>query len=346
MTSRTPPELTSLILRSPDAVLAAIPYLLGFHPVQSAVALWLRDRRIVLTQRLDLPLGAEQHEQWLAALWNHSASDSADEVILVLATPDPADPRLLAMVLERAELSGLGVRDVLRVDAGRWWSLLCSDEGCCPSMGRDVDAGTAASVAAEFTVVGCAPLADREHLERSLGPDVVKQALVAAALTAAARMPTGRDREPWRDERISVALRTLGAAGEAPPRAETVADLLRGLADVRVRDTVLWEVSRWEPDRLPTVLDRLGILLRGAPPGHVAPVATLTAIVAWLLGDGARAQIAVVRARQDDHEYSLAQLVGASLGAGLPPAAWRESMAGLSRDVCRHGSTQERRAAS
>ena len=37
-------------------------------------------------------------------------------------------------------------------------------------------------------------------------------------------------------------------------------------------------------------------------------------------------------------EYSLALLLAASLEAGLPPVAWRESMAGLSRDHCRHGA--------
>jgi hypothetical protein len=70
------------------------------------------------------------------------------------------------------------------------------------------------------------------------------------------------------------------------------------------------------------------------------------AVVAWLLGDGARARIAVDRARQDDAGYSLALLLEASLGAGLPPAAWRESMAALTRDACRHGADVVRSVAS
>jgi len=87
-------------------------------------------------------------------------------------------------------------------------------------------------------------------------------------------------------------------------------------------------------------------VLRSAPDGHVAPVASCAAIVAWLLGDGARAHIAVDRARHDDAGYSLALLLAASLTAGLPPAAWRESMAALTRDDCRHGADVPRSAAS
>ena len=42
------------VLRGPDAVIAAIPYLLGFHPQDSIVIVWMRERRICLTQRMDL----------------------------------------------------------------------------------------------------------------------------------------------------------------------------------------------------------------------------------------------------------------------------------------------------
>ncbi len=123
--------------------------------------------------------------------------------------------------------------------------------------------------------------------------------------------------------------------------------MLDGLADIRVRDTLLWDVAHREPESLPAVFDALAGLLRAAPTGRVAPVATCCAVVAWLQGDGARALMAIERALADDPDYSLAQLVGASLQSGLPPATWREAMAGLARDDCRHGpigATRVRRA--
>jgi hypothetical protein len=75
-------------------------------------------------------------------------------------------------------------------------------------------------------------------------------------------------------------------------------------------------------------------------------VACCAAITAWLLGDGARASVATARARVDDPRYSLGELLAVSLAAGLPPQAWRESMAGLSRELCRHGSDIGQSAAS
>jgi hypothetical protein len=347
MTPTPEPALDRLLLRSPDALVAAVPYLLGFHPRESAIAIWLQGGRIGLTQRLDLPPRPDLHAAWLAAMWQHPMSDTADELILLIASADPADDDLVTLALARAADAGIEVRDVLRMDGGRWWSLLCTDERCCPPEGRDVAPETASAVAAEFTLAGRAPLADREVLERSLSTDDVKVALVAVALAAAPEAPAGPAREAWRDDRIASALQALlGDAPSAGHRAERVADLLRGLGDVRVRDTVLWEVSRWEPDALQSAFERLALAVRSAPRGHVAPVASCTAIVGWLLGDGARALIALDRARADDPDYSLALLLAASLSAGLPPGAWRETMSGLTRDECRHGTDVQRSAAS
>jgi Domain of unknown function (DUF4192) len=342
-----PPALDHLVLRSPDALVAALPYLLGFHPRESAIAVWLQDRRIALTQRLDLPSDPVHHAAWLAAMWHHTMAEAAHELILVVASVHPADPALLALVADRAAAAGIEMRDVLRVDEGRWWSLLCTDEECCPPEGRIVAPAVASAVAAEFTLVGRAPMAGREELEDSLGPDEVRQALVAAALAAAPALPAGPAREQWREERIADTLSLIcDGPGDGPRRAPRIADALWGLDDVRVRDTVLWEVSRWSPEDLQSALVRLSVVLRSAPAGHVAPVASCAAVVAWLLGDGARAHIAVDRARRDDGEYSLAVLLDASLRAGLPPQAWRESMAALTRDDCRHGAVAGRTAAS
>lgn len=347
MTPTPAPVLDHLVLRSPDALVAAVPYLLGFHPRESAVVVWLQDGRIALTQRLDLPISADDHSAWLAAMWHHPLADTADELILVLASAHPADPALLAIVVDRAAQAGIEVRDLLRMDDGRWWSLLCDDEQCCPREGRLVEPQTASAVAAEFTIAGRAPVAARETLEHSLGPDEVKQALVAVALAALPGVPPGPAREQWRDERITGALRLLAeGAGNGPERAERIADTVSGLGDVRVRDTVLWEMSQWGPDALQRALDHVSVVLRSAPPGQVAPVASCAAVAAWLLGDGARAHIAVDRARHDDCQYTLAALLAASLQAGLPPSAWRESMSGLTRDHCRHGADLTRSAAS
>ena len=45
----------ALNLTSPGELITAIPFLLGFHPRRSVLLMALRQRRLSLTQRLDLP---------------------------------------------------------------------------------------------------------------------------------------------------------------------------------------------------------------------------------------------------------------------------------------------------
>jgi hypothetical protein len=212
------------------------------------------------------------------------------------------------------------------------------------------------AVAAEFTLAGRAPLPAREDLEQGLAAEDALVARLEPLLDGMPDIAAGPARETWRDERISDALALLADDAEEVEELDEFEDLefapeamarvVAGLDDVRVRDTVLWELSRWDTAVLLVALDRLSLLLRAAPAGHVAPVACCAAITAWLLGDGARASVATARARADDPHYSLGELLAVSLGAGLPPQAWRESMAGLTRDLCRYGSDAGHSAAS
>ncbi|MCX6433850.1 MAG: DUF4192 family protein, partial [Actinobacteria bacterium] len=199
---------------------------------------------------------------------------------------------------------------------------------------------------AEFTGLGQAPLPDRGSIEDSMAADPEQVAEVARRLPAGlpGRSTARRRRQVWRDrslELVRVALVEPPRVGRTVESPSVIARLLLGLADIRVRDTALWDLAHGEQDDLRRALDVLTQALRAAPEGLVAPVATCVAIVAWQLGDGTRASIAVERALQDEPEYSLAALVSASLRAGLPPQAWREAMGGLTREICRYGTGRE-----
>jgi hypothetical protein len=335
-----------LILRSPDALVAALPYLVGFAPHESAVLVWLRRGRILLTQRIDLLGPAEDCEPWHAAVWGHAGAPEADELILVLVTSRTDAAGVAELILAEAEERGLLVRDALRVDAGRWWSLLCTDPSCCGLEGRPVDEAVLAEVSAEFTLTGAAPLADRESMVRAMCADPMSVAAVdtrvAVIIDLTARLAQ-RALEKWRNRTIEEILSILGrlpgaADGGRLLEADEVATLVAGLRDMRVRDTVLWECARLDRDQRRTVVSVLTVGLRSAPAGAVAPIATCCGLVAWLTGDGARASVAVERALRDDPAYSLAQLLAQSLAAGLPPEAWQRATAGLTRIECRHGS--------
>jgi hypothetical protein len=204
-------------------------------------------------------------------------------------------------------------------------------------------------VAAEFILVGRAPMPDRAAVEETLAadPEAVRARAMAIAEDQRSRGAGRHEQEVWREESLVLLGRALSAGDPTAVAREAAADarIMVALHDIRVRDTMLWDLVNVEPAALDGALGVLAAVLRGAPPGHAAPVATSCAIVAWLLGDGVRAGIAVERALQDDPGYSLAALVDASLRAGLPPTAWREAMAGLSRQDCRYGGGARRATA-
>jgi hypothetical protein len=79
-------------------------------------------------------------------------------------------------------------------------------------------------------------------------------------------------------------------------------------------------------------------LVRSAPRGWLAPVATVYSALAWLAGDGARAGIALERVRDEDPDYSLANLIRTAITAGMPPESWRFALAALTREDCRYGA--------
>ena len=178
-----------ITLSTPHEVIAAVPHLLGFQPSDSLVVLALAGPRLTVTLRYDLPQPAD-----IPAFSEHLVSclavNRADEVILVGYGSEQATPVLTGVRDHLAEL--LTIRDIFRVTAGRWWSLTCTDPRCCPPDGNPVDSdGTLA--AAEFMVLGSAPLPGRDDVAATIAPVTGEQvALMRAAIRRAARqLPPG-----------------------------------------------------------------------------------------------------------------------------------------------------------
>jgi hypothetical protein len=142
-----------------------------------------------------------------------------------------------------------------------------------------------------------------------------------------------RELESWREESISLVHDWL----LAPKHSDSAHDVevLVALRDIRVRDTVLWQVAQSRSHDAHMAFDRAAELLRGAPTGAIAPIGTVTALLAWLIGDGVRAGAALDRVRDEDFAYPLADLLSRSIAAGLSAASWLEMMRGLTRTACR-----------
>lgn len=330
-------NMATIVLSSPASLVASLPYLVGFHPHDSVVLIWLRAGEILLTQRANAP--QQTREDWLAALWQHPSAALADEVIILGVSSMSGIADIVASVSGYARERGPRVRDALVVQDSTWCSVLCEDPACCCSTPRRVPIEVTNAVAAEFAFRGVAPAACRQDLEAEVAAEGHRQ--VTAVRSRLTRRGTQRPAslraiERWRDRVIDEAL-SWCESGQ-PRREGAYARVIAGVQDVRVRDVILWELARMSDERLRAGLSHWHRATRMSPADHVAPVATMAAIASWLLGDGARAIIAVGRAREADPTYGLAQLVDAALSSGLPPRLWREGTHRVTREVCRHGS--------
>lgn len=338
----------SCILVGPDSVVAAVPHLLGFQPKDSIVIVWIREDRITLTQRVDLPTPESALDtESLVAMACHAASDAAIVVIFAADPRESNGPRVEVVTSIRRALAAREITclDALHVSGDHWWSYLC-EEPCCPPQGRRIDEDTAREVASRLA--GSAIEPSRDDVVRTLAADEPAATRMATRVSRVVRKLDARfvraenpaaSLQQWRDEQIASFEPVF--LGEAPVEGFG-AGLLVSLQDIRVRDCLLWHLARCHDPR--EVVASLSPLLRAAPEGFIAPIATCTAIAAWLCGDGVRAGAAVQRAMEEDECYSLAQLVDRSILSGLPPSSWRDAMAQVSYEQCRTGETSPRAA--
>lgn len=330
----------TLTVRSPADLIAAVPYLLGFHPQDSLTVVALRGTRVVFAVRHDLPkpdtpdADARAEARHVAGVIARQDVDGATVVGHgVAGRVTPAVLRLSAALTEL----GVPVVDELRVTDGRYWSYVCQDPKCCPPEGQVCDPSTTA-VAAAATYAGQVALPDRQALAARVEPVTGAARTAMAAATERARhrladLANGPGLRQARQERavhragraaVRGAARRCRAGGQLAD--DEVAWLGVLLTHLPVRDHAWehtdgadWQVALWSE-----------VLRRVAPEYAPAP-ACLLAFAAWRGGHGALATIAVQRALAQDPTYSMAALLDEVLQYGLPPSAvddWPVSGAG------------------
>lgn len=302
-----------LTLRSPADFVAAIPYLLGFHPEQSLVFVWLHDDQIVLTQRIDAIAIDELLKHPRLVLEPGQRVAASEVVVTCYSGPAPSQSlsdRVLDLV-PALEAGDVRVLDVLLAGPDWWRSVICR-EHCCTAGPRRLESGDRDRVATAFIADGVAVLDNREQLAQELAPDAALIARVTSDLPHDPDYPklVRRCLTRWRAESRRVRFR----------------DLVQHVAAARnigARDALAWHLAQLSRDQLRPVGELLRQTVCAAPAGYVAPVATLAGLAAWLTGDGARALTALDRGLTDDPDYRLAVMVHAAISAGLPPGQWR-----------------------
>lgn len=315
----TPTE--SIRLGSSEDLLAAAPYLLGYHPADSMAFLGLTGGAVTVSGRYDLstPGAAGDPTPIVATLRRHGV-DSA--LLIGYGPPErvTADMDRLRAALAAAEVP---VREALRVTDGRYWSYLCGSIGCCPAEGTPFDLSTA-RVAAAMTFAGLQTYPTREDLAGTIAAaptGTVHEATARALgrLTALIQGDPG-DWDRWTEEGLALLHRTVTAAidHDTLPGDDDIAALSVLLTHDRVRDEAWALIDEHGPH---TQLRLWSLVTRRADPDFAVVPALLLSFAAWRLGNGALARIAVERALSIAPEHRLALMLAHVLDGGHSPRA-------------------------
>ncbi|MEY9964491.1 hypothetical protein ABIA33_002533 [Streptacidiphilus sp. MAP12-16] len=345
--STTPFEHPVVKMRTPADVADALPYLLGFFPSDSIVALGLQGprRRQGGTVRIDIPdpaawpEAAEEVARFLVALSEHR--DRRPDAVILYLCRDPAPGedgravsdllRPLATALAVAfQAVGIPVHESLCVSDGRWWSYACGDAECCSADGTPVDRpGTTSPVAAAAAYAGIQVRGSLKELQQELDPvgaptaEAQLRAFEEAVPALVEELLRCGGREAVRErtaELVDSAVARFRAGAQEIP-ADEAARLVLGLQDRLARD----RAAEWldPPDvehaqRLWRFLAR-----RCAVPfdNQAAAPLSLLGWTAWVTGDHVTARIALGRALLSDPDYTFAQLLYEAVNTGAEPGS-------------------------
>lgn len=326
----SPPRL---LLTSPLDVLAAVPYLLGFHPEESLVVIGLAGGpprgRLRVTTRWDLPFDRDAADRLLTLL----RREETNRIIIVGYGAGPLVTPAVDEVRRMARAAGIAVIEALRVEDGRFWSYVCTSPACCPAEGTPYDP-CASQVPAQATFHGMVALPDRKALEASVAAcsGEARRAMRAATDTVVAetlaRLHARRNGDALAGEFVADGLsrvrRAIAASASRTPLCDAEAARLGvALHVIRVRDEA-WTLMN--DDDLDAHLALWADLTRRLEPRFLPPAASLLAMAAWRCGDCALAGVALQRALEADPGYSMANLLAYALRSMLSPAALRERM--------------------
>ena len=90
-------DRSNLTLSTAAEIGAALPHLLGFHPEQSIICLWLKRRQLEVTEQADAPdddpaTCGEQFTEYVHALFAPVRAHDVDGVIVVYVAQEPEFP--------------------------------------------------------------------------------------------------------------------------------------------------------------------------------------------------------------------------------------------------------------
>lgn len=324
-------------LTSPHDLLAAIPFLIGYHPTDSLVIVSLKEDCVGMAMRVDYPITESvTSAEAFDALVYHLVREGAQGALIVAYVPEGRSDGVeilenISIALTRVEIP---IRESLLIAGGRWRSVLCADQDCCPAEGNELPEITSSRVAVEQVADGRPmPYGNREGMADSIAS--LPLANDVDFVTQVAQSCIDPDSDQLQKAQRIGALAVLDLASrfisgslgrDIAGDQKLSAQVLASLCDIQVRDFAL---GSHDEASIEIYWTMWRYLIRIAPSGFVAPVASLLAALSYEKGEGALAQRCLDRALADDPSYSLAGLLRRVFSAGWPP----ESFGAMRRDL-------------
>ena len=321
-----------------DAV-EAVPYLLGFTPTESLVAVALSGprERMVFSMRLDL-MPAEYDDEVAEAVAARMAHAEAESVMLFIypkrrpgrGRPLPRRPLVSAV----AEALDVPIREAVLVTPERMWSYICDDERCCPPTGRPRPTASPGQLALEaaHALNGRAVLASRDDVVASVQPlSGAAAARMDAAIERAASQYMSLSPKTFlrSARRVALAARDRYVDQPGDLSDDDAALLIVGMHEWQLRDEMIgWAIA--DEDAMRSLFDDLA---RRALPPLDAPACTALAFIAYVQGDGVVVATALERALDSEPDYSLATMLRDALNGQLSPDKIREALIGFAPET-------------
>ncbi|WP_285689963.1 DUF4192 domain-containing protein [Actinoplanes sp. NBRC 103695] len=289
------------VVRGPADLLTTIPYLLGYHPTDSVVVMFVAgDGRLVC----GLSVGREAPDEFIITKSSIAAARADCSHAFVVGYGPLSDRERIGGIVDALNLA-VTVAARLLVDAGRYY---CLTDGCpcTPEHGAVLDPSSNV-IAAEMTLRGNVALPSRDDFAAFVEPDPDAQARTAAALKLmSAHLPDAV-------AVVNASLDIASAGGRLSD--EQAARLAVALIDDDGRSTA-WRATTGEDWQHDLWLD----MARRVPCDYVATPANLAAWSAWRRREPALAGAALSHAVHAEPDNTMSHLIDVVLTSGINPA--------------------------
>lgn len=307
-----------LPIHSPDEVVAALPYVLGFKPEESAVFVPMSADLPIA--RIDLPTTPRDHDAaWeaVSAPLSRYAQPGASVGIVCITTDREVADRVVQDFAARLDTIGIDTALMVWANDSDWHDYYLGASGPQTQAAREY-------VAAEMTLTGRPrPAASRESLASSLVGDREPVAELLPEIREAAETRTPRAEAKWAVGRLQ-----QFHADSQPLSDLDAARLLVAIETIPIRDR-LWDDMT--TDNADSQVSLWTNLTRRAPDEVRSAPASLLGLASWLSGDGAKAMCAVEQVPRNSR-YPLAGLVAAVVESAIHPREW-ESVKRIGQDA-------------